>query len=107
MTTYRAGAARWLGGAAVCCPAGTVLWTAGVEAPPLGGAVASATGAAQERVGRIRVDPGPRDPGHPEILVVGGLMSRNGLPGMAQVALQPGRCTNSRAGHPACRSAAP
>ena len=32
-----------------------VLWTAGVEAPPLAGAVATATGAQQDRAGRIVV----------------------------------------------------
>src|SRR5215469_5993936 len=36
---------------------GTVLWTAGVEAPPLATAVAKATGAQQDRAGRIMVGP--------------------------------------------------
>jgi NADH dehydrogenase FAD-containing subunit len=34
-----------------------VLWTAGVEAPPLARAVAKATGAQQDRAGRIVVGP--------------------------------------------------
>ena len=34
---------------------GNVLWTAGVEAPPLATAVAKATGAQQDRAGRIVV----------------------------------------------------
>ncbi|HEX9357758.1 MAG TPA: FAD-dependent oxidoreductase, partial [Streptosporangiaceae bacterium] len=37
--------------------AGTVLWTAGVEAPPLATAIATATGARQDRCGRILVQP--------------------------------------------------
>ncbi|WP_214364449.1 NAD(P)/FAD-dependent oxidoreductase [Pseudonocardia sp. H11422] len=78
------------GGTTTSHPAGTVLWTAGVVAPPLAEAVATATGAARERDGRIRVDRTLAVPGHPEILVVGDLMSRNGLPGIAEVALQSG-----------------
>ena len=46
---------------------GTVLWTAGVEAPPLATAVATATGAQQDRSGRILVQPDLTLPGHPEI----------------------------------------
>ena len=34
---------------------GNVLWTAGVEAPPIAAAVAKATGAEQDRAGRIVV----------------------------------------------------
>src|SRR6266568_3461054 len=48
-----------------------VLWTAGVEAPPLAGAVAGATGAQQDRAGRIVVGADLSIPGHPEILVTG------------------------------------
>ena len=35
---------------------GTILWTAGVQAPPLAAAVAKATGAEQDRAGRIVAD---------------------------------------------------
>ena len=54
--------------------AGTVLWTAGVEAPPLAGLVAAATGAQQDRGGRLVVQPDLTLPGHPEIFVVGDVM---------------------------------
>jgi NADH:ubiquinone reductase (H+-translocating) len=69
---------------------GNVLWTAGVEAPPLAAAVAKATGAQQDRAGRIVVGPDCTIPGHPEILVVGDVMSLDKLPGVAEVAMQTG-----------------
>jgi len=69
---------------------GTVLWTAGVEAPPLAAAVAKATGAKQDRAGRIEVTESLTIPGHPEISVVGDLMSLRKLPGVAEVAMQGG-----------------
>ena len=37
--------------------AGTVLWTAGVEAPPVVAALAAATGAPRDRAGRCRSPP--------------------------------------------------
>jgi NADH:quinone reductase (non-electrogenic) len=69
---------------------GNVLWTAGVEAPPLATAVAKATGAQQDRAGRIVVGNDLRIPGHPEILVAGDVMSLDKLPGVAEVAMQTG-----------------
>jgi NADH dehydrogenase len=69
---------------------GAVLWTAGVEAPPLAAAVAVATGAKQVRAGRIEVTESLNIPGHPEISVVGDLMSLDKLPGVAEVAMQGG-----------------
>ena len=70
--------------------AGTVLWTAGVEAPPVAAAIASAAGATQDRAGRIIVSPDLTIPGHPEIMVTGDAMSLDGLPGVAEVAMQTG-----------------
>jgi NADH dehydrogenase len=70
--------------------AGTVLWTAGVEAPPVAAAIARATGAKQDRAGRIEVGPDLSIPGHPEIMVTGDVMSLNKLPGVAEVAMQTG-----------------
>jgi NADH:quinone reductase (non-electrogenic) len=69
---------------------GTVLWTAGVEAPALATALATATGAQQDRSGRILVQPDLTLPGHPEIFVTGDIMNRDGLPGVAEVAMQAG-----------------
>ena len=51
--------------------AGNVLWTAGVAAPPLADAVATATGAEQDRAGRLLCGPDLSLPGHPDILVTG------------------------------------
>jgi NADH dehydrogenase len=76
--------------------AGTVLWTAGVEAPPVVAALAAATGAPRDRVGRIRVDPDLTVPGHPEISVIGDAMSVEGMPGVAEVAMQAGYYTGRR-----------
>lgn len=69
---------------------GTVLWTAGVAAPSVATAVAKATGAVQDRAGRIEVRPDLTIPGHPEILVTGDVMSLDKLPGVAEVAMQAG-----------------
>jgi len=68
----------------------TVLWTAGVAAAPLASALARTTGAQQERDGRVRVQPDLTLVGHPEIHVVGDMMSLAGLPGVAEVAMQGG-----------------
>lgn len=77
-------------------PARTVLWAAGVQASPLGQALARATGAEVDRAGRVVVGPDLTVPGHPEISVLGDLASfthQTGapLPGVAQVAIQQGR----------------
>ncbi len=77
-------------------PAGTVLWTAGVAAPELATAVAKATGAEQDRAGRIVVNEDLTIPGHPEIFVVGDLMSLHRLPGVAEVAMQSGHHAGRR-----------
>jgi NADH:ubiquinone reductase (H+-translocating) len=69
---------------------GTILWTAGVQAPALAAEVAKATGAAQDRAGRICVDKDLTIPGHPDIFVTGDMMSLDKLPGVAEVAMQTG-----------------
>jgi NADH dehydrogenase len=79
--------------------AGTVLWTAGVEAPPLATVIATATGAQQDRCGRIMVQPDLTIPGHPEISVTGDMMNRDGLPGVAEVAMQAGLYAARRIKH--------
>jgi NADH dehydrogenase len=80
-------------------PAGTVLWTAGVAAPPVATAIAEATGAKQDRSGRILVGEDLSVPGYPEILVAGDMMSLNKLPGVAEVAMQSGLYAGRRIGH--------
>jgi NADH dehydrogenase len=71
--------------------AATKIWAAGVEASPLGRLLAAKTGADVDRAGRVKVEPDLTLPGHPEIFVIGDLMSLDGLPGVAQVAIQSGR----------------
>ena len=80
---------------------GTILWAAGVEAPPLAAAVARATGAEQDRAGRLVCGKDLSLPGHPEILVTGGLMSLDKLPGVAEVAIQTGLYAGRRISHQA------
>jgi NADH:ubiquinone reductase (H+-translocating) len=79
--------------------AGTVLWTAGVAAPSVATAIAQATGAKQDRAGRIEVRPDLTIPGHPEIMVTGDVMSLNKLPGVAEVAMQSGLYAGRRIRH--------
>jgi NADH:ubiquinone reductase (H+-translocating) len=76
--------------------AGTVLWTAGVEAPPIAEALAKATGAEHDRAGRIAVQNDLTINGHPEISVIGDMMSLRKLPGVAEVAMQAGLYTGHR-----------
>ena len=76
--------------------AATILWAAGVAASPLGAALARAAGAETDRAGRVRVAPDLTLPGHPEVFVIGDLMTLGGkggkpLPGVAPVAMQQGR----------------
>ncbi|HEV2069250.1 MAG TPA: NAD(P)/FAD-dependent oxidoreductase, partial [Acidimicrobiales bacterium] len=64
------------------------MWAAGVTANPLGAQLAAASGAGTDRVGRVEVNPDCTLPGHPEVFVIGDLMALDGLPGVAQVAIQ-------------------
>ncbi len=74
----------------------TALWAAGVQATPFGQALAAATDAEVDRVGRIVVEPDLTVPGHPEIFVIGDLAHfahQTGAPlaGVAPVAMSQGR----------------
>ncbi|MBB3086539.1 NAD(P)/FAD-dependent oxidoreductase [Geodermatophilus sabuli] len=71
--------------------AATKIWAAGVQASPLGRQLAEQSGAEVDRAGRISVQPDLTLPGHPEVHVVGDMMSLDRLPGVAQVAIQGGR----------------
>ena len=72
-------------------PSQCKVWAAGVQASELGKALADATGAEVDRAGRVVVDKDLTVPGHPEIFVIGDLMSVPGVPGVAQGAIQSGR----------------
>ncbi len=71
--------------------AGTVIWAAGNAASPLGRSL----GAPTDRAGRVQVAPDLSVPGHPELFVVGDMVSiaTNGkaVPGVAPAAMQMGR----------------
>ena len=69
--------------------AATKIWAAGVQGSPLGAMLARQSGAAVDQTGRVRVLPDLTLPGHPEVFVVGDLMSLD-LPGVAEVAMQSG-----------------
>ncbi|WP_422746950.1 NAD(P)/FAD-dependent oxidoreductase [Mycobacterium sp. WMMD1722] len=68
----------------------TVLWTAGVEAVPFARHAAEALGASADRAGRIAVEADLSVAGHPEVFVIGDLVGRDHLPGVAENAMQGG-----------------
>ena len=77
----------WLGDEMI--EAGTILWTAGVSASPLGATL----GVPRDRAGRVLVESDLSVPGHPEAFVIGdmaGLVDASGkqYPGVSQVAMQ-------------------
>jgi NADH dehydrogenase len=74
----------------------TVLWAAGVQASPLGKALAEASGCQLDRAGRIVVEKDLSLPGYPDVFVIGDMASYmdaagKPLPGVAPVAIQEGR----------------
>jgi NADH dehydrogenase len=71
-------------------PARTVLWTAGVEAVPFARRFADVLDVESDRAGRMAVEPDLSVPGHPEIFVIGDLVGRDKLPGVAENAMQGG-----------------
>jgi NADH:ubiquinone reductase (H+-translocating) len=86
------------GGETERIPARTVIWAAGVTASGLATALAEATGAEQDRAGRVTVEPDLTLPGHPEVMALGDMVRVRGrdgsvttFPGVAPVAMQQGR----------------
>jgi NADH:ubiquinone reductase (H+-translocating) len=71
--------------------AATKIWSAGVQASPLGALLAKGSGATLTRSGQVQVEPDCTLPGHPEVFVVGDMMALDQLPGLAEVAMQTGR----------------
>jgi NADH dehydrogenase len=71
--------------------AATKIWAAGVQASPLARMLGEQSGAEVDRAGRVAVLPDLTLPGHPEVHVVGDMMTLDKLPGVAQVAIQGGR----------------
>ncbi len=76
----------------------TTIWAAGVQASPLAGLLAGASGASVDRAGRIAVLPDLTLPGHPEVFAVG----RHGEPRRSAR-----RCRGGHAGRSPCRQLHP
>src|ERR1700737_3835568 len=64
------------------------VWSAGVSASPLGRDLAEQSDVVLDRAGRVKVLPDLSVPGHPNVFVVGDMAAVEGVPGMAQGAIQ-------------------
>jgi NADH dehydrogenase len=82
--------AKYSDGSEIRYEARTVLWTAGVEAVDFVHELARATGAKQDRAGRIEVNDDLTVGTHDEIYAIGDVISLRNLPGVAELALQGG-----------------
>jgi NADH dehydrogenase len=69
----------------------TVLWAAGVQASPLATMLAEESGTSTDRAGRLLVRHDLTLPVHPEVFAIGDMVSRPGVPGVAQAAIQEGK----------------
>lgn len=67
------------------------VWSAGVQASPLGKQLAEQSGAGVDRAGRVKVNPDLSLPGYPNVFVLGDMIALDNLPGLAQVAMQGGK----------------
>ena len=64
------------------------VWSAGVSASPLGRDLADQSSVELDRAGRVKVLPDLSIPGHPNVFVIGDLAAVEGVPGVAQGAIQ-------------------
>jgi len=64
------------------------VWSAGVSASPLGRDLAEQSSVELDRAGRVKVLPDLSVPGHPNVFVIGDMAAVDGVPGMAQGAIQ-------------------
>ena len=64
------------------------VWSAGVQASPLGKQLAEQSSVELDRAGRVKVLPDLTIPGHPNVFVIGDMANVEGVPGMAQGAIQ-------------------
>jgi NADH:ubiquinone reductase (H+-translocating) len=69
----------------------TRIWAAGVRASPLAALLADKLRVQADRAGRLPVGPDCSLVGCPEVFAIGDMVSLNGLPGLAQPAMQQGR----------------
>lgn len=68
----------------------TKIWSAGVSASPLGKMIAEQAGVEVDRAGRVPVNPDLTVGEHKNVYVIGDMINLDGLPGVAQVAMQGG-----------------
>ena len=68
----------------------TKIWSAGVEASPLGRIVAEQAGVEVERNGKVPVNPDCTVGDKRNVFVIGDMMSLDKIPGVAQAAMQSG-----------------
>ena len=64
------------------------VWSAGVSASPLGKQLAAQSSVELDRAGRVKVLPDLSVPGYPDVFVIGDMAAVEGVPGMAQGAIQ-------------------
>jgi NADH:ubiquinone reductase (H+-translocating) len=64
------------------------VWSAGVSASPLGRDLARQSGVELDRSGRVKVLPDLSLPGYPNVFVIGDMAAVEGVPGVAQGAIQ-------------------
>ncbi|PAT03797.1 FAD-dependent oxidoreductase [Corynebacterium sp. NML 150383] len=70
--------------------AATKIWSAGVQASPLGKQIAEQVGVEAERNGKVPVNADLTVGDEDNLFIIGDMMNRNRLPGVAQVAIQSG-----------------
>jgi NADH dehydrogenase len=82
----------------------TKVWAAGVTASSMGNMLATQAGAQTDRAGRVLIEPDLTLSGHPEVFLIGDMVSLDKLPGVAEVAMQGGlhaaRTIKRRIEHP-------
>src|SRR5215469_16822490 len=66
----------------------TKVWSAGVQASGLGRDLAEQSPVELDRAGRVKVLPDLSIPGHPNVFVIGDMAAVEGVPGVAQGAIQ-------------------
>ncbi|MFI5779393.1 NAD(P)/FAD-dependent oxidoreductase [Nocardia sp. NPDC051570] len=69
----------------------TVVWSAGVQAGGFAELLATATGCATDRAGRLLINQDCTVGGHADIFAIGDMTSLNGYPGQSPTAMQEGR----------------
>ncbi|WP_370935172.1 FAD-dependent oxidoreductase [Amycolatopsis sp. cg13] len=69
----------------------TKISAAGVQSSPVAGMLAEAAGGETDRAGRVAVNEDCTLPGRPEVFAIGDMVAPQGLPGVAEPAIQEGK----------------